>query len=446
MPTLNALKQERNELNEKFIKCMSDAESIRSKYDGKRTERHEEYKMTSDEEQRYDGLLDEADGLKSQIVRLDKEITLTEWAEKPREEERPGYGGETKSLKEQEADIARRKAYLKYLRAEGSRGDFERSEEFKTWERLRAEVKAYQADNPAGGGYAVMPEQMVNDFITLLKDLVYIRGLATVIPVTSADTLGAPALDTEPSDSDWTSELAVGSEETTAAVGKRELRPSPVAKYIKLSKTLVRKAPAFENLILDRLCYKMGITEEKAFLTGTGSNQPLGVFTASTQGISTARDVTAGAATVLAGDDFIEQYFGLKAAYRKRAVWIQSRPVIKAVRKLKDSNGDYLWTAGQGGQVGVITGPGGGLQGTPETLLGRPLYESENAPTSIATGQYVSILGDFKTGYWIADALGMEIQTLYELFAASNQMGYILRKETDGMPVLEEAFSRLKMA
>jgi hypothetical protein len=40
----------------------------------------------------------------------------------------------------------------------------------------------------------------------------------------------------------------------------------------------------------------------------------------------------------------------------------------------------------------------------------------------------------------------MEIQVLYELDAATNQIGFISRAECDGMPVLEEAFARVKLA
>ena len=49
-------------------------------------------------------------------------------------------------------------------------------------------------------------------------------------------------------------------------------------------------------------------------------------------------------------------------------------------------------------------------------------------------------------GYWIADALTMTIQVLKELYAESNQTGYIGRLETDGAPVLAEAFARVKLA
>jgi HK97 family phage major capsid protein len=56
---------------------------------------------------------------------------------------------------------------------------------------------------------------------------------------------------------------------------------------------------------------------------------------------------------------------------------------------------------------------------------------------------YVGMLGDFSY-YWIADADTFAVQRLMELYALTNQVGLIGRLETDGMPVLEEAFARLK--
>jgi HK97 family phage major capsid protein len=63
--------------------------------------------------------------------------------------------------------------------------------------------------------------------------------------------------------------------------------------------------------------------------------------------------------------------------------------------------------------------------------------------TRFTTGLYVGIVGDF-SNYEIVDALDMQLQVLMELYAETNQNGYILRAETDGMPVLAEAFARVK--
>ena len=74
-----------------------------------------------------------------------------------------------------------------------------------------------------------------------------------------------------------------------------------------------------------------------------------------------------------------------------------------------------------------------------------PIHASEYAPNTFTTGLYVGIVGDWSQ-YWIADALDMTVQRLVELYAATNQVGLIGRMESDGMPVLGEAFARVTLA
>ena len=89
---------------------------------------------------------------------------------------------------------------------------------------------------------------------------------------------------------------------------------------------------------------------------------------------------------------------------------------------------------------------GPGLNGgQPQMLLGQPIIMSEYAPSSITTDAYALALGDF-SWYWTADSLMMTTQRLVEVYARQNQIGYIIRVESDGMPVLAEAFARMKFA
>ena len=83
--------------------------------------------------------------------------------------------------------------------------------------------------------------------------------------------------------------------------------------------------------------------------------------------------------------------------------------------------------------------------GEPDRLLGFPVFMSEYAPNTFTASQYVGVLGAFRW-YWIADSLDMEIQALWELYAETNQVAFIGRWESDGMPVLEEAFVRVQLA
>ena len=105
------------------------------------------------------------------------------------------------------------------------------------------------------------------------------------------------------------------------------------------------------------------------------------------------------------------------------------RDVVAHTAKWKDEEGRYRL------QASLIVGEA-------DRIDGIPVAESEYAPNVMAPGQYVGIIGDLSY-YWWADALSMEIQRLLELYAETNQIGLILRLETDGMPVLGEAFSRL---
>ena len=74
-----------------------------------------------------------------------------------------------------------------------------------------------------------------------------------------------------------------------------------------------------------------------------------------------------------------------------------------------------------------------------------PYAMSEYAPNTFTTGLYVGLIGDFSF-YYIVDSNNMQMQVLDQLYAETNQTGYIARQESDGMPVLSEAFARVKLA
>lgn len=295
------------------------------------------------------------------------------------------------------------------------------------------ELRNLQADDDEGGGYIVTPVQFVSDLIKGLDDMVFIRRFAHVETVTNAASLGVPTLESDPEDAEWTSELKTGTDDDEMKFGGRQLFPHLLVKRIKVSRKLLRLATrGVEGIVRDRLQYKFGITEEKGFLTGSGAQEPLGIFTASPNGISTARDVAEdNTATAPTFDGLISAKYALKAGYWNRARWISHRDVIKLISKIKDDNGQYIWRE----SVRV---------GEPDRILNLPVHMSEYAPNTLTANQYVAALGDFQF-YWIADALDMEIQRLEELYAESNQVGFIGRLEADGMPVLEEAFVRVKL-
>lgn len=295
-------------------------------------------------------------------------------------------------------------------------------------------MNALQADGATAGGFTVAPQQFVAELIQALDNQVYIRQFATVRQLLGAESIGFPSLDADPADHAWTTELQTGSEDSTMAFGKREMRPWPLAKLIKVSNKLLRtSAIPVESLVRDRFAYKNGVVLESAYMTGTGAQQPLGLFTASANGIPTTRDVSTGNSTTAIGaDGLVNAKYAVKGQYMARGAWIFHRDAIKAIRKLKDGNGQYLWQPGLSGAQ-------------PDRILDSPFLMSEYAPNTFTTGLYVGLFGDLSF-YWIVDALQFVIQRLVELYAATNQVGFISRYEGDGMPVLSEAFARVTLA
>lgn len=407
MPTIVEQRQKRGQL----VKQMRD---ILEKAD------QEARGMTAEETAAYDKIDDEQEKLGELVTRMEKQDALDTSLNAPaRDLPQPAEGEgaadtDTRPFATQEY----RSAYSKWVVAGNDGMTIE-------------EKRALAASSGAAGGYITMPKSMSTRFIKELDNMTFMRQLADVQTLSEAASLGVPTLEADPADADWTHELATGTEDSTMAFGQRELDPQPLAKRIKVSNKLLRLSSRAEMLIQERLRYKFAVTNEKAFLTGDGHNKPLGVFTASSDGIPTGRDQVAAAATALAGDDFINTRYFLRAAYSNLR-WVFHRNVLRDIRKLKSDANQYLWQPGLSANI-------------PDRILDVPFTVSEYAPSSIASGKYVAILGDFSY-YWIVDSVMIQVQRLNELYAETNQVGFILRMETDGMPVLSDAFVRLKMA
>jgi HK97 family phage major capsid protein len=295
------------------------------------------------------------------------------------------------------------------------------------------EIRTYVKDSNIGGGYWLVPEVLTNEFIKEVDDIVFMRQKARKFRLGAGHSITAPKRDTKMSDADWTAELEVSPAESTN-IGKRALTPHPLSKQTKISKDLIAYGVGVESFAMQELARANAEAEENAFMTGDGAQKPLGVFVASDCGISTDRDVSSGNTTTqIKGDGLINAKGKLKKQYLNKAQWIMHRDQITAISKLKDGDGGYLLM------------PSGLYGNNTDKLLGIELVSSEFAPSTIATGEYAGILGDFNN-YWIADAGQVSMQRLVELYAATNEIGLLSRRHLDGMPVLEEAFVRVKFA
>lgn len=370
--------------------------------------------LTGEENASFDRLMASADAADAAIAREEKlrerERQLADAVDPSRERNGPDSGPES----------ARDAAWRQYL--VGGRGSL-----------TPEQARSLNAGSDPEGGFLVAPQQWAQELIQAVDDAVVIRPLATKHTLTEAESLGQPSLDTDLDDAEWTSEVGTGSQDDALRLGRRELRPHPVAKRVKISRKLLRlTAGRAENLVRERLAYKFGITEEKAFMTGDGNEKPLGLFTASAMGINTDRDkvIYDVSDAAMLSDGLIDAKFFLKGQYWKNAQWLFHRDAVAKIRKVRNAvSGDYIW------QPGLQTGQ-------PDRILDLPYLMSEYVPNTFTAGAYVGMLADLRF-YHIADALDMEVQRLVELYAETNQVGFIGRLETDAMPVLSEAFVRL---
>ena len=398
------------ELRDLRGKAFADARAILDRAEKENRARNE------DEIRQYDAFIADVDRLKKDI----------EDEERAQELEREMAADAIKHAGEQRtgvpAEEARSAAFRKFV----LHGDKAMSND---------EMRSLTAGTDTQGGFIMTPQTFIAQLISNVKDNVFMRKLATIIPLNEAASCGVPTLDSDVGDADWTPEVKTVLEDTGIAFGKRELSPHMLTKLVKISNKLLRNAALNpESIVNDRMAYKFGIAMEKAYLTGDGVGKPLGVFTASTDGIPTTRDVAmaAGNTTAMTADGLIATKYSLKAPYMTKAQWLFHRDAISQIAQLKDGNGNYIFKLAEKADV-------------PDMLLGRPLIMSEYVPNTFTASQYVGMFADF-SNYWIADSLALQFMRLNELYAVNNQVGFIARLETDGMPVLAESFSRIKLA
>ena len=386
--------------------------------------------LTAEDRQNWDRINNEINALKDQITRAERVQALEQEMATPPASDVGRDNADGRSQAEGEnrpatpADRRNADAYRSMFRQYVAGG----------WNNLGAnESRALQADLDVSGGYLVPPTEWVSSLIKAVDNAVVIRQLATVQQLTMARSLGAPTMDTDVDDAAWTGEITSAGESTGPTFGKRELNPHPLAKLVKVSATLINKGVQNpETIVRDRLAYKFGVVQEAAFMTGSGSGQPLGLFTSSADGVSTSCDVSTGNTTTeIKLDGLISARGALKQQYRRNARWIFHRDAITMLRKVKDGNGQYLWSPGLGGDA--------------DSIFGIPIIESEYAPNTFTTGLRVGLLGDLSY-YWIAEAMSLNVQRLVELYARTNQVGFIGRAEIDAMPILAEAFVAVKLA
>ena len=296
------------------------------------------------------------------------------------------------------------------------------------WNAMRAKVpmpgvlNALQVGTDSEGGYLV-PDEFERTLVQALEEENIFRQLAKVIQTSSGDRK-IPVVATKGTAS-WIDEEGAFVE-SDDAFSQVSIGAYKLGTLIKVSEELMNDSIFdLESYISAEFARRIGAKEEEAFFTGDGSGKPLGILAAS-GGAETG--VTAASATAITADELMDLFYSLKAPYRKNAVWVLNDSTIKAIRKLKDNSGQYLW------QPSLVAG-------TPDTILGRPVKTSAFMP-AIGASQKTIAFGDFQY-YWIADRQGRSFRRLNELYAANGQVGFLGTQRVDGKLILPEAIKIL---
>lgn len=274
------------------------------------------------------------------------------------------------------------------------------------------------------GGYLV-PDEFEHTLIQALEEENVIRAHAHVF-TTSNGVHKIPVVATKGTAS-WIDEGGAYTE-ADDVFGQEQIDAHKVGTIVKVSEELLNdSAFDLENYFRTEFARRIGNKEEEAFLVGNGSGKPTGILNV-TGGADVG--VTAASATAITADELIDLFYSLKAPYRKNAIWVLNDSTIRAIRKLKDNNGQYLWQPAL-------------HEGEHDTILGKKIFTSAYAP-AIAAGEKTIMFGDFSY-YWIGDRQGVTFKRLNERYADYGQVGFLASKRVDGKLVLPEAIKVLQM-
>lgn len=400
------------ELHDRRVKAVADARALVDQAEAAKRS------MNTDEERQYSAFMDDEKRFSLEIKR---ETELAD-AERRFAENLAAGEMEKREGKNTSPDVELRSAAFRKLLVEGANG------------LSQDEHRSLVTGSDTQAGYLNSPQEFVQQLIERVHDEVFIEAASTQFTTTNANGLGFPSLETYPTKPTMLTEISSIPENTALAFGKREFKPHPMKNIIKISDKMLRSdGMSAETIVMNAMTYIIGITKEYMYLLGTGNQEPLGLFTASDKGIPTSRDVTADMkATDFTPDALKSVKYSLKAQYMKTAQWLFHRDAVAKIAKLKDGEGRYIFEMNN--QVGAV-----------DSLLGRPMLMSEYVPNTFTASQYVGMFGDLSK-YWTVNSLALRILRLNELYAATSEVGFKFELEFDGMPVLAEAFARIKTA
>jgi HK97 family phage major capsid protein len=268
---------------------------------------------------------------------------------------------------------------------------------------LRAlEVKAMSIGSNADGGYLVPPEieATIGQRLTAISPIRGIAGQRTI----SSNIYKKPFMTAGPAVG-WVGETDARTQTASPTLDElsfpaMELYAMPAA----TANLLEDSAVNIDQWIAQEVEQVFAAQEGTAFVTGDGNNKPKGFlsYTAVDNGSWSWGNigyVASGAAGAFAGsnpsDALIDLVYAVKAGYRQNGMFVMNRKTQSALRKFKDTTGQYLWQppAIAGGKASLMT---------------FPVIEAEDMP-DIAANSLSIAFGDFNRGYLVVDRAGVSV-------------------------------------
>lgn len=291
------------------------------------------------------------------------------------------------------------------------------------------EFKAMSVDSDEDGGFLVSPE-MSNEIVKQVYESSPMRELSSVITI-SSDSFKI-LQDLSEAGAGWVGEIESRSETSTPSfkeimIPVHELQAMPKA----TQKLLDDASIDIESYLAGQVAEKFKRSENTAFVSGNGVNKPKGIlsYTAGTS-FGEIEQVTTAGSLAIAADDMMEICYKLKGAYKPNAKWLMKRETVKVLRKLKGSDGQYLWAPGVNGLA-------------PSMFLGHEIFEADDMQAQGVANNLAIAFGDFKQGYQIVDRMG--IRVIRDIYTAKPHVLFYTTKRVGGGVKNFEAIKLLKV-
>jgi len=290
-----------------------------------------------------------------------------------------------------------------------------------------AEKKALTVSNDSTGGYLAPPEY-VREIIKSVTEISPIRSIARV-RTTGQRSVQMPKR-TGQFAAAWVAESGTRAETTGYTVGMEEIPTHEHYALVDISEQdLEDSVFDLEAEMQSEFAEQFAKAEGAAFCTGNSVGKPEGFMTN-----SDVSEVNSGAASALTADGLLTLVHSVKSQYGRNGRFVFNRTTLAAIRKLKDTAGQYVFQAGMSLENGV-----------PNTILGYAYVEAPDM-ADVGAGAYPVAFGDFSRGYMIVDRVALAVLRDPFTQATTGNVRYIARRRVGGQVILPEAIVKQKIA